>query len=154
MLAVSPTRGFPLRRFPLRRASKHWWLVGVVAVSNSKCSVRKIDSLPTNIPKLPNPSGPFGVGRVAFDWIDPNRVADMVDNPATQTELMVYVWYPSDTVDKEVKGILFPGATKIDSAPEVPASLKNRIFGGDWPLVVSGAIASHAQEKRSDRKES
>jgi Platelet-activating factor acetylhydrolase, isoform II len=99
-----------------------------------------------NVPKLPQPSGPFGVGRIGFDWIDRNRGADMAEDRGAHAELMVYVWYPTEAGNKEVKGVLFPGAKQIDSAPDFSASLKEKVFGGNWPLVVSGAITSHAQE--------
>jgi hypothetical protein len=99
-----------------------------------------------NVPKLPQPSGPFGVGRVAFDWIDSNRAADMAEDRGAHSELMVYIWYPTKSALSEVKGTLFPGARQIDSAPGALAGLRDQIFGGNWPLVVSGAITSHAQE--------
>jgi pimeloyl-ACP methyl ester carboxylesterase len=98
----------------------------------------------SNVPQLPQPSGPFGVGRVSFDWTDANRATDMAEDRGTHSELMVYVWYPTKKPEKEVKGTLFPGAKQIDSAGSVSASLKSEIFGGNWPLVVSGAITSHA----------
>ena len=104
------------------------------------------DSLQTNVPKLPLPSGPFGVGRVGFDWIDPNRVGDMAEDRGVHSELMVYIWYPTEATGKEVKGTLFPGAKQIDSAPDFSAYLKAKLFGGNWPLVVSGEIISHALE--------
>jgi hypothetical protein len=104
------------------------------------------DTLQSNVPKLPLPSGPFGVGRVGFDWIDPNRVGDMAEDRGVHSELMVYIWYPTEATGKEVKGTLFPGAKQIDSAPDFSAYLKAKLFGGNWPLVVSGEITSHALE--------
>jgi pimeloyl-ACP methyl ester carboxylesterase len=104
------------------------------------------ESVRSEVPKLPRPTGPFRVGRVAFDWIDQNRVGDMAEDRGPHAELMVYVWYPTEATIKEVKGILLPGAKEIDSAPGVSDSLKSKLFGGNWPLVVSGAIASHAKE--------
>jgi dienelactone hydrolase len=70
----------------------------------------------------------------------------MAENPSARAELMVYVWYPAEAAGKEVKGILFPGAAKIDSAPGVPEGIKDQVFGGNWPRVISGAITSHVQE--------
>src|SRR6266404_180293 len=104
------------------------------------------ESARSDVPKLPRPTGSFGVGRVAFDWIDPNRVADMAEDRGPHAELMVYVWYPTEAAIKEVKGRLLPGAKEIDSAPGISDSLKSKLFGSNWPLVVSGAIASHAKE--------
>jgi hypothetical protein len=110
------------------------------------------DSHQSQAPKLPLPSGPFGIGRVAFDWVDPNRSADMAEDRGSHSELMVYLWYPTEAANNEVRGILFPGAKQIDSAPDVSATLKGRMFGGNWPLVVSGAITSHAQENAAIAK--
>jgi len=104
------------------------------------------ESTKSIVPMLPLPSGPFGVGRVGFDWIDLDRAADMADDRGVHAELMVYIWYPTELSNKEVKGTLFPGAKQIDAAPDFPAGLKSKIFGGNWQLVVSGAITSHAQE--------
>jgi dienelactone hydrolase len=106
------------------------------------------------LPSLPQPSGTFGVGRVAFDWIDPNRSADMTDDRGPHAELMVYVWYPTEAPSKEVHGILFPGAREIDSASGVSNSLKAKLFGGNWPLVVSGVITSHAENSAPIAKKS
>src|ERR1700735_5050729 len=101
---------------------------------------------PQIVPKLPQPAGAYGVGRVGFDWIDPSRPADMEDDRNTHSDLMVYLWYPVEASSKEVKGTLFPGAKQIDSSPDLSAGLKDKLFGGNWPLVVSGAITSHAQD--------
>jgi len=104
------------------------------------------DSADTAVPKLPNASGPFGIGRVAFDWIDQNRTGDMAEDRGPHSELMVYLWYPAEPTNREVKSILFPGAKEIDSSPDFSPFLKAKVFGGNWPLVASGAITSHAQE--------
>jgi len=70
----------------------------------------------------------------------------MAEDRGTHSELMVYLWYPTPPPNKEVKSTLFPGAKQIDSSPDVSPWLKAKMFGGNWPLVVSGAITSHAQE--------
>ena len=103
------------------------------------------DSPPAAIPKLPQPSGPFGVGRIAFDWIDANRPGDMAEDRGAHTELMVYLWYPTEGTSRDVKSLLFPGAKEIDSSPDFSPFLKAKVFGGNWPLVISGAITSHVQ---------
>jgi pimeloyl-ACP methyl ester carboxylesterase len=97
-------------------------------------------------PELPRPSGRFGIGRAAFDWIDPNRRSDMTEDIGPHAELMVYLWYPTESLVTKVKGILFPGAKQIDSAQGVSVPLKAKMFGGNWTSVVSGSITSHAVE--------
>jgi predicted dienelactone hydrolase len=135
------------------RVTKFMILLAFLLVLTLSISISaQKDSAQSNVPALPQPSGPFGVGRVAFDWTDPNRPADMAEDRGAHSELMVYIWYPTEASSKEVKGILFPGAKQFDSAPDISASLKGQIFGGNWPLVVSGAITSHAQENAAIAK--
>src|SRR5580765_6430360 len=102
------------------------------SVLNISAKAQK-DSSHSDVPKLPQPSGPFGIGRIAFDWTDPNRAADMAEDRGPHSELMVYVWYPTEATGKEVEGILFPGAKEIDSATGVSDWLKAKVFGGNWP---------------------
>jgi len=98
------------------------------------------------VPKLPRPTGSFGVGGVAIDWIDPNRRADMAEDRGPHAELMVYVWYPTEAAIKEAKGILLPGAKEIDSAPNVSDSLKSKPFG------AIGRWSSRAQSRLTQKK--
>jgi dienelactone hydrolase len=97
----------------------------------------------TDVPRLPDPSGPFGIGRTSFHWTDPTRPESFVANRAAMRELMVYVWYPTAAHDKFDAGAYVPGARQIDAAggpdPTRPARL--------WPLIVSGTITSHASER-------
>jgi|AGTN01.2.fsa_nt_gi Predicted dienelactone hydrolase len=46
----------------------------------------------------PQPTGQYPVGKVAFDWTDPERPEIAAGN-ATSRELMVYVWYPADLTE-------------------------------------------------------
>jgi pimeloyl-ACP methyl ester carboxylesterase len=55
---------------------------------------------------------------------------------------MVYVWYPTAPKRKLEPGIYLPGAKQIDSAPGFDRTRAGRT----WPLIVSGAITSHARE--------
>lgn len=43
----------------------------------------------------PEPTGPYKVGKVAYDWVDPNRTELATGGP-TDRELLVYLWYPAD----------------------------------------------------------
>jgi len=130
-----------------KQAAQFVALLAFILILTVGTSTRAQKASPqSSVPKLPSPSGPFGIGRVAFDWVDPNRAADMAEDRGTHSELMVYIWYPTEAAPKEIRSTLLPGAKQIDSAPGVSATLKGRMFGGNWPLVVSGAITSHAQE--------
>ena len=79
---------------------------------------QKSPDAPT-LPAIQNPSGGFGIGRVAFEWTDSKRLADNGDPSTTEVaSLMVYVWYPTDAHAEAAKGILLPGAQEIDATPE------------------------------------
>ncbi len=46
--------------------------------------------------QLPDPPGPYLVGRVGYDWVDPARSEAFAGHPAEKRELMVLAWYPAD----------------------------------------------------------
>jgi hypothetical protein len=83
--------------------------------------------------ELPALHGPHGVGRVEYDWTDQRR----------QRELLVHAWYPAS--NPLAQGPYLPGAQTIDSAPGTERVKST--FRGIWPLIVSGAITSHAQNR-------
>ena len=91
------------------------------------------------LPQIPPPSGPFGIGRIGFHWVDNSR-PDNYDSKR-QRELMVYFWYP--TAKSAAKGQYFPGAAQMDAVPEVH-KLMSIEFGNVWAPVISGEISSHA----------
>lgn len=92
------------------------------------------------MPRIPSPSGPFGIGRIGFHWIDTSRADDY--DPKRQRELMVYFWYPT-AKSSGAKGQYFPGAAQMDTAPDIH-QLMSRDFGDAWAGIVSGEISSHA----------
>src|SRR6266403_3709610 len=120
-----------------RRATKYLSPLAFLVVLQFSVSIRPQEaSAQFNVPTLPEPLGPFGVGRVAFDWVDPNRTGDMAEDRGPHSELMVYLWYPTEAPIREVKSTLFPGAKQIDSSPDFSPFLKAKVFGGNWPRVV------------------
>ena len=44
---------------------------------------------------LPAPTGRYPVGRVSYDWIDPNRTEMYSADPSDRRELVVWMWYPA-----------------------------------------------------------
>jgi len=44
---------------------------------------------------LPNPSGPFGVGRTTFDWVNKLETDELSPTPGAKREVAVWVWYPA-----------------------------------------------------------
>jgi predicted dienelactone hydrolase len=65
---------------------------------------------------LPKPAGPYAVGRVAFDWIDPTRPELFGKNPYDRRELMVWVWYPAP-----------PGSFAGQAAPYLPDNWRQAV---------------------------
>ena len=96
-------------------------------------------------PQLVTPAGPFGIGRIGYDWTDPARLHPSSTDRQAHRELMVYLWYPTSTKRADVRGVYFPGARQIDASPKAHARMVNE-FGANWPLMISGAIFSHAEE--------
>lgn len=98
------------------------------------------------VPHLEEPSGPYKVGRVAFDWIDEHRREFLSDDRRAHRELMVYLCYPAAQDSSSPKRApLLPGAKQIDQSPGV-AQMKDAVFNNIWRLVVSNDITSHAIE--------
>ena len=93
-------------------------------------------------PQIPPPTGPFGVGRMGFDWTDPSR-KDPYDSKRPR-ELMVYLWYPT-AKSPDAKGQYLPGAAQMDAKPE-SRKIMSDDFGDAWTAIVSGEISSHAIE--------
>jgi len=58
---------------------------------------------------------------------------------------MVYIWYPAQRNRERTFGVYVPRAEQIDKSPEGHQQMI-REFESVWPLVVSGAITSHALE--------
>jgi dienelactone hydrolase len=106
-------------------------------------------------PKLPSPTGQFGVGRVGAEWRDGSRLDGLAAYSKPNRDLMVYLWYPAVKAKAGELGEYLPGAKRIDAdAALVPAMREE--FQSNWPLIVSGAIPSLATENapvtRSQRK--
>ncbi|HTB98390.1 MAG TPA: hypothetical protein VK716_15375 [Terracidiphilus sp.] len=97
------------------------------------------------IPRMPDPLGPYGIGRVGYDWTDSTRPDRFASNPAAHRELMVYFWYPTRGKADGVKGSYLPGAAEMDRVPEIQREMRGE-FAGNWPLIVDGEIFSHAVE--------
>jgi dienelactone hydrolase len=96
--------------------------------------------------QLRPPAGPFGIGRIACDWTDATRPAWDSTDPQAHRELMVYLWYPTAKPAQDVRQPYFPGASQLDASPETQLPLRD-LFRANWPLIVSGAIFSHAVER-------
>jgi dienelactone hydrolase len=97
---------------------------------------------PSTTSQLLSPSGPFGIGRIAYEWTDVSRSESHAPELQEHRDLMVYLWYPSPKKGLATKGEYLPGASQMDAKPEVQSAMKGD-FETLWPLVVSASITSH-----------
>ena len=49
---------------------------------------------------LPEPTGPYAVGRMEYDWTDQARTDPLAPRADTKRELVVWAWYPASRVPK------------------------------------------------------
>ena len=96
-------------------------------------------------PRLPIPSGPFGIGRMGYDWTDTSRPDRFSADPRARRELMVYLWYPTSKVHAGIRGTYLPGAKQMDASADIQRRMRDD-YEANWPLIVSGAIYSHVAE--------
>ena len=119
------------------------WLCVCGTAMHSQSAGQAETAQPDAVPRLPTPTGPYGIGRVGFDWTDATRPDRFASKPGAHRELMVYMWYPAESKSAEVTAPYLPGATAMDATPEIQAGMRED-YGSNWPLIVSGAIVSHA----------
>ena len=115
------------------------------------CALTLVASLVVSVigaaeaPRLPAPPGPYGIGRIAFDWTDSSRLDSLGRDPKHNRELMVYLWYPIVRESGETRGAYLPGAKLIDADPELGREMREG-YGEVWPQILSGAVYSHVVE--------
>jgi len=89
---------------------------------------------------LPLPSGPFGVGRVIDDWIDPSTTDPLSPPPGTTRELLVWIWYPAAKL------------TAVAFADYLPTAMRPRPEKSDatnpWTYLTrdTSLVRGHSQE--------
>lgn len=103
-------------------------------------------------PRIPIPLGPFGIGRIGYDWIDTSRPDRFSAAPNAHRELMVYLWYPTARKHADIKGSYLPTAKQMSAIPDVQSRM-SKYFEGNWENIISGAIYSHATEGARVAKE-
>ena len=65
------------------------------ALAQNSPSQHQLPSRPVQrpeIPHLPAPSGPFGIGRIGYEWIDTSRPEVHSADPQAHRDLMVFLW--------------------------------------------------------------
>lgn len=109
---------------------------------------------------LPEPSGPFAVGRVIEDWVDRAGVDPLAPVPGTPREDLVWIWYPAATpstapIDDYLPRALRPKPDPSDARnpwtyltrdPSLVRGHSRRdaavVAGGPVPIVLMRAGAS------------
>ncbi|MGH9216566.1 MAG: hypothetical protein ACRDZS_09955, partial [Acidimicrobiales bacterium] len=74
------------------------------------------------------------MGRVSFDWVDPDRVEIYSSNPQDRRELVLWVWYPAAPD---------PNAERATYLPE-PWAPAGQFLGLDAAGLLSHAVADAA----------
>ena len=78
-----------------RRLAKALIAVPLVLVLAVVCTVGYLGVRHVLPRSLPAPTGPYRVGRTAFDWTDIDRTDPLAPEPGQHRELSVWVWYPA-----------------------------------------------------------
>jgi hypothetical protein len=69
-------------------------VVGLIAVVAA--SVFAYGNTESNrVTSLPEPTGPYAVGRVSYHWVDRSREETFTKKKGDKRELMAFVWYPA-----------------------------------------------------------
>lgn len=114
------------RRRPLVKALVTVPLVVVLAAAGTVGYLGVRHLLPR---RLPEPTGPYRVGRTAYDWTDLGRTDPLAPEPGRHRELSVWIWYPA------------PAGTSGPPAPYAP---------GHWAGIVRlGLLANRLDAVRT-----
>ena len=88
---------------------------------------------------LPEPTGPFPVGRTIYHWVDASRTDTLAPDPDRKRELIAWVWYPAAAK---------PAAATVDyqrtpwtaASGPIPRGLLSQIFTRDPSKVHADSI--------------
>lgn len=58
---------------------------------------------------LPEPTGPYAVGRISYDWVDTSRPEIFTRKRSDKRELMVWAWYPAKHMSRAGSASYLPG---------------------------------------------
>jgi hypothetical protein len=97
------------------------------------------------VSELPVPTGSFGIGRTAFQWVDRSRPEVMPDKKSDYRELLVYLFYPTDPKAKGEAAVYFPHLKETEAFEERYGkdSFKNG-YGRSYYLL--GNLRTHTIE--------
>lgn len=99
---------------------------------------------------LPNPTGPFAVGRVTYDWQDPHQQELMAPRAGIPREIFAWVWYPAAKQKSAVTADYFPESWKSALARQ-RGWLLTHVMWKDFSKIqahsIEGAEVSGAQRE-------
>lgn len=83
------------------------FLAGVLVVSGY-IGLLVVSRAPVQV--LPDPTGPYTVGRMQLDWSDPTRIDPLAKQANIPRELAIWIWYPAQTDASQKTAPYFPPA--------------------------------------------
>jgi dienelactone hydrolase len=89
--------------------------------------------------QLAEPTGPFKIGTILYDWTDHSREEQWSANSPTGRELLVQLWYPTDDGGAHSLAPYVPDSERISSSLEK-----------DWPKMPSVVTHSFWRAKPSN----
>jgi predicted dienelactone hydrolase len=93
------------------------WFVAVLVLSGvGLVGVRWLRH--NHVVTLPTPTGPYGVGRIEFDWVDESRIDPLAAPAGLKRELPVWIWYPTDPSAKGEPAPYLPRAWRQARKPD------------------------------------
>ena len=88
---------------------------------------------------LPEPSGPFAVGRVMETWTDDRRADPLGETPGSRTELVVWIWYPSTRSPNQRRAEYLPANWRHELA-RYQGVVLSRFLTRDLSLVYPHSV--------------
>ena len=85
---------------------------------------------------LPALTGPYRVGRAAFDWVDESRAEELAPETRTKRELTVWIWYPASIDKSSTASEYLPGLWRVALARREGPLMRNFLVH-DASLVKS-----------------
>jgi predicted dienelactone hydrolase len=111
-------------------------VVGVAGIALILVWLRVEHGLPVT---LPEPTGPFKVGRTVYHWVDTSRTDSLSPVPNQKRELIAWVWYPAAPKAAVMAADYQPAPWRAAAEP-LQGVLMNKFFTRDLSLVRTHSI--------------
>lgn len=102
-------------------------------------------ALAANQPSLPQPAGPYGIGRVSYEFTDTSRSEPLASKPGVHRRVMVQVWYPIDAQSMNGRNTApylpgFDQASSKISPGDIADMFRPAVYKGPQSLPTTVAI--------------